>query len=324
MRIRSMLRCCALGALFALLWACGPVEGNGGQPDAYVHVFHDSATVGPDSSQVGVDSGVCEDVVDVVFVLDVSSSMGFVLDQLESGIGQVVTAANGLAPDAHFGLVPFVDNFVLDSTGDLDGGLVHTQAASLQAAFAHYRQNYTEPNRNPGDGLSGPTTQNPICEENALDGLYAAAMDFPWRDNATRVIIVATDDTFIEYDDNYGDRDGDGDTTSTDFPKEGDYPALRTLSETVTALTDNRIRVFSFTRLSEPGMFDLTKCGTPRRLPWSAITNGWSAPYNGAPAIPDATDGANFDLDQVKDGALSLETTINNVVVDSYCNPPVL
>jgi hypothetical protein len=312
------------GALCALLTACGPVGAEGDEPDAHIWVGGDSGTPGLDSSIVGVDADVCEDVVDVVFVLDVSSSMGFVLDQLEQGIGQVVTAANDLAPDAHFGLVPFVDNFVLDDSGDLDGGVVHTGASTLQAAFAYYRENFTTPNRNPGDGLSGPTTQNPICEENALDALYAAATAFPWRPSATRVIIVATDDTFIEHPDNYGDRDGDGDTTSTDYPREGDYPALRTLSETVTALTGNRIRVFSFTRLEPPGILDFTRCGTPRRLPWEAITNGWSAPYNGADPIPAATDGANFDVDQVRDGVLSLEDTINNVVVDSYCNPPVL
>jgi hypothetical protein len=316
-----MLTLVALGALIA---ACGPVGADGNEPDAHIWLGPDTGSTGSDGTVVGSDSGVCEDVVDVVFVLDVSSSMGFVLDQLEQGIGEVVTAANGLAPDAHFGLVPFVDNFVLDDSGDLDGGVVHTGAASLQAAFAYYRENFTNPNRNPGDGLSGPTMQNPICEENALDGLYAAATAFPWRPSATRVIIVATDDTFIERPDNYGDRDGDGDTTSTDFPREGDYPALRTLSETVTALTDNRIRVFSFTRLTPPGILDLSRCGTPRRLPWEAITHGWSAPYNGANPLPVATDGANFDLDQVRDGVLSLEDTINSVVVDSYCNPPVL
>jgi len=321
MRHDWMLIC---GAICALIAACGPVDADGDEPDAYVWVGQDSGNSWLDGTVVAGDADVCEDVVDVVFVLDVSSSMGFVLDQLELGIGQVVTAANALAPDSHFGLVPFVDNFALDDSGDLDGGVVHTGATTLQAAFAYYRENFTDPNRNPGDGLAGPTMQNPICEENALDGLYAAATAFPWRLNATRVIIVATDDTFIEYDDNYGDRDGDGDTTSTDFPREGDYPALRTLSETVTALTGNRIRVFSFTRLEPPGILDLTRCGTPRRLPWDAVTNGWSAPYNGADAIPNATDGANFDLDQVRDGVLSLEDTINNVVVDSYCNPPVL
>jgi len=312
------------GVLCILMTACGPVGADGDSPDAYVYIPPDASTSWPDGSFTPVDADVCEDVVDVVFVLDVSSSMGFVLDQLEQNIADVVTAANNLAPDAHFGLVAYVDNFALDDTGALDGGMVHTEASTLQSAFAYFQENFTDPNRNPGDGLSGPTTQNPICEENALDALYAAATEFPWRTNATRVIIVATDDTFIEAPDNYGDRDGDGDTTSTDYPREGDYPALRTLSETVTALTDHRIRVFSFTRLTPPGILSLSRCGTPRRLDWEAITNGWSAPYNGAAPIPEATDGANFDLDQVKDGTLSLQDTINNVVVDSYCNPPVL
>ncbi len=314
------------GALSLLLGACGPVDANqneNGEPDAQT-TPQDASTGWSDGDLTPGDADVCEDVVDVVFVLDVSSSMGFVLDELEQGIGEVVTAANDLAPDAHFGLVPFVDNHVLDDQGDLEGGVVHTQASTLQSAFTYYRESFTDPNRNPGDGLSGPETQNPICEENALDALYAAANDFPWRTNATRVIILATDDTFIEHPDNYGDRDGDGDTTSTDFPREGDYPALHTLAETVPALTDNRIRVFSFTRLDPPGPLSLSRCGTPRRLPWESITDGWTTPYNGAEPIPSATDGSNFDLDEVRDGNRSLQDTINEVVVDSYCNPPVL
>ena len=34
--------------------------------------------------------------------------------------------------------------------------------------------------------------------------------------------------------------------------------------------------------------------------------------------------GGNFDLDQVKSGSLSLSATINQVVLDSYCQPPIL
>jgi hypothetical protein len=134
------------------------------------------------------------------------------------------------------------------------------------------------------------------------------------------VIIVATDDTFLESPDNYGDGNGDGDTTDI-FPfPEGDYPALRDMGETVTALIDARVRVFSFTRLIEPSV---DRCGTPRRMAWSEIRAGWSAPYGGAAAIPEATDARNFDLDQVKDGQLSLAETINEVVLESYCTPPV-
>lgn len=215
-----------------------------------------------------------------------------------------------------------MDNHAIDATGPLEGGKVHTEAKSLQTAFQHYKTVYTDNNRNPGDGPNGPTTQNPVCEENSLDALYAAAKDFPWRATATRVVIVVTDDTFLERPDNYGDRDGDGDWDKTDFPKEGDYPAAWTVKETVEALKAAHVRVFSFTRLKAPAM-PAMYCGTPRRLPWEAMPCGWSAPYYNEAPIPEQTDGANFDVELVKAGTLSLTDTINKVVVESYCRPPI-
>jgi hypothetical protein len=309
------------GLVAALAVACAPSRpddaGGGARADAGGRpLFPDGSPPPPRA-----DAGVCEEVVDLVFVLDTSSSMGFVLSELEAQIGSVVSAANGLAPDAHFGLVVFQDDVWIDATGPLSGGVVHTSASALQSAFYYYRDTFTRWDRNPGDGPGGPTRQNPICEENALDALHLAADRFPWRDNATRVIILATDDTFLERPDNYGDRDGDGATNRTDFPREGDYPAAHTLAETLARLRAERIRVFSFTRLAEPGIFD--RCGTPRRFSWSAIRWGWSAPYQGQAPIPEQTDATNFDIDRVQDGSLNLAQTINEVVLESYCVPPV-
>ena len=304
----------AWGCVVLALAACGGARTS---PSAEGDL--DQVDAGQGGGGQGGGGGDCQEVVDVVLVLDVSSSMGFVLDQLGDDIDKVVNAANELAPDAHFGLIAFADNYRLVLGGDLDGGAVHTQAASLISAFADVQATYTNADRNPGDGPGGPVLQNPICEENALDALHAAATAFPWREQATRVIITATDDTFLERPDNYGDRDGDGDTTSTDFPSEGDYPAEWTMAETVAALTDARARVFSFTRLDPPALFE--RCGTGRRLDWADITDGWTTPYGGATPIPAATDGQNFDLASVQAGTLSLADTINDVVVESYCNP---
>jgi hypothetical protein len=295
----------------SVIAACGP-SGNRDGVDAN----------GGGDGQSSGDAGKCEEVVDVVFVLDTSSSMDFVLTKLETQIAQVVTASNMVAADSHFGLIVFQDNHFLDNTGPLMNGVVHTTAMSLQTAFRYYKDNFTAFNRNPGDGLSGATTQNPICEENSLDALYAAANTFPWRDNATRVVILATDDTFLERPDNYGDRDGDGLTNKTDYPREGNYPAARTMSETVTALKDAKVRVFSFSRLTQPGF--LERCGTPRRYTWEHITDGWTTAYKNQMPIPNQTDGANYDLDKVKNGTLSLAETINSVVLDSHCNPILL
>lgn len=269
-------------------------------------------------------SDVCTDSLDVVFVLDVSSSMGFVLDKLSDEIGGVVAAATQLTQQSganppHFGLVPFVDNHVIDLGGAESNGMVHVDGNSLAAAFQFHRVTFTTPNRNPGDGPNGPTTQNPICEENALDALYFAAKDFPWRPNATHLIILATDDTFLERPDNYGDRDGDGLTDKTNYPREGDYPALWTVPETVDALKAAKIRLFSFTSRGDA----VHQCGTGRRLDWAARAAGWSAPYYSNPPLPGSTDGENFDLELVRAGQMTMSTTINDVVLESYCNPPV-
>lgn len=314
-------------ALLAAIHCAGPVERGFAEPDPAA--TQDGAAPAPPPNGFGDAGGTdgapatCTEDVDVVLVLDVSSSMGFVLDKLDAEIDKVVAASNALKAGAHFGLVLFVDNVKLVDTGDLEGGKVHTQAASLRAAFTDAKATYTGPNRNPGDGPTGPTTQNPICEEDALDALADTALLYPWRSNAARVAIVVTDDTFLEKSDNYGDRDGDGKTDKTSYPREGNYPARFTVDETVAALKSKGVRVFSFTKLKAPGTFDLTKCGTGRRHPTDdAVTWGWSKPYKGKAPIPDQTGGKNFDLDAVKDGALSLATTINDVVLQSHCAGP--
>ncbi len=291
-----------------LLIACGPSPRGQDMVDA------------SGSNQPTPDAGECKEVIDVVFVLDTSSTMDFVLTKLEEQIADVVTASNMVAADSHFGLIAFQDNFAIDMTGSQQA--VHTTAASLQTAFRNYKNVYTANNRNPGDGPSGPTTQNPICEENSLDSLHAATAMFPWRANATRIVILATDDTFLEATDNYGDRDGDGLTNKTDYPREGHYPAARTMTDTVAALRAAKVRVFSFSRVTQPSF--LERCGTGRRYPWADITDGWTTAYKGMPPIPMQTDGGNYDLDQVKTGALNLATTINEVVLDSHCNPIIL
>ena len=45
-------------------------------------------------------AGECKEVIDVVFVLDTSSSMDFVLTKLESQIADVVAASNMVAADS--------------------------------------------------------------------------------------------------------------------------------------------------------------------------------------------------------------------------------
>lgn len=280
----------------------------------------------PDAGGGGdADDRICTQDIDVVIVLDVSSSMGFVLDKLGADIAGIVDAANKLKDGAHFGFVGYADNAAFGLGGSDANGRVHTKATTLKKAFTDMKATYTSKNRNPGDGPTGPETQNPICEENALDALHLAAAEFPWRPTAARIVIIATDETFLQGADNYGDRDDDGDTTSTDFPREGDYPAVHTFGETIKALKDAKARVFSVTRTKAPSFLDPGKCGTGRRFSEAdAITFGWTKPYEGEDPIPKQTDGKNFDLEGVRTDKISLEDAINEVVLETHCagDPP--
>lgn len=273
---------------------------------------NDTPGISNDASTDG--SRVCTEDIDVVLVIDTSSTMTFVLEALEDEFENVVSASNALKDGAHFGAVFFQDNAVLDSTGA--EGTVHLAHDTLRSAFTTMRTVYTRNNRNPGDGPSGPTTQNPLCEENSLDALHMAATQFPWRDNAARIAIVVTDDTFLEKPDNYGDGNGDGDTDDR-FPfREGDYPAAYTVDETVAALNEAGVKVFSFSLVNPH-----SSCGTSRRHSEGvqSVTFGWTQPYAGKAPIPDQTGGKNFDLDQVSSGTLHLDEAINGIVLETRC-----
>lgn len=334
---RSLRASCVLALLSLVgLVHCSSAERRSGFAEAAPSpkTAVDTTDPGDDDDTAGfdgetapppADDGICTQDIDVVLVLDVSSSMGFVLTKLGSGIGGVVDAANALKSGAHFGIVGFSDNAAFGLGGSDGDGKVHTKASTLKKAFSEMKSVYMDHDRNPADGPSGPTSQNPICEESSLDALHLAASEFPWRTNAARVIILATDDTFLEAPDNYGDRDGDGKTDKTSYPREGDYPAVHTVKDTVEAVKTAKARVFTITRL-KPATGIGGRCGTGRRHQGdeASIAYGWSKPYDGQDPIPQQTDGKNFDLAEVQSNKLDLADAINGIVLETHCagDPP--
>ena len=324
---RLLVSLCSLGLLVCCSGSSRETFAPDAPDDGGVATIG-SSSGSPDPNQSihgdgGADTGprACTEDIDVVLVIDTSSSMDFVLDALNDEFANVVQASNALKSGAHFGAVFFQDNVLLDTSGDESGGKVHLGSSSLQSAFETMKTVYTAHNRNPADGPNGPVDQNPLCEENSLDAVNVAATQFPWRSNAAHIVVVVTDDTFLERPDNYGDGNHDGDTTDS-FPfQEGNYPAASTLAETVAALKAQNAEVFSFTRVTPLGGLSLAGCGTPRRFSQDdAVKYGWTLPYQGAAPLPDQTGGKNFDLDDVKDGKTHLGAAINDIVLGVHCN----
>ncbi len=236
----------------------------------------DPETAGPE---------VCEQDVDVVFVMDVSTTMGTFLGTLadEMLVVDQALAALNLPSEPHYGLVVFVDDFAL-----LSAGQPYADATALQADFQEWSA-FTSSNSQ----VSGAGS-NSTWPENSLDALHVAATGFAWRPAETtlRIVIHTTDDTFSE-----APAVVDGVAVQHDYP------------QTVQALQDQQIRVFSFT--ADIG----GSCNC------EDVSGGWSAPYGGQTALPEATDGTRFDIDEVLAGTLSLSEAINTSIEGAVCDP---
>lgn len=232
----------------------------------------------------------CKTQLDVVFVMDVSTSMTGFFDALEQDILEVDQALSQLdvEADTHYGLVVFVDDTEVGNAG-----AAYLDAAVLADEFAAWNE-FTGSNlqiHHPGD--------NGTMEENSLDSLYRAASEFQWRAAATthRVVIHTTDASFW-----------DGPIVQPDgVAVEHGY------AETVTRLRDEEIRVFAFASDAVGPMFP----------GWPSLdaAAGWFGPYDEMPAIPDDTGGAALRIDDVLAGTVGLADAIPQVVEQSQCEP---
>jgi hypothetical protein len=150
----------------------------------------------------------CESGIDIVFVMDVSTSMGGFIAQLANEILEVDAAiqALDLPTETHYGLAVFVDDAAL-----LNAGAPYDDAAALQADFIMW-SNFTASNEQVGGGNPNYT-------------------GFQWRpaETTTRIVIHTTDDTFW-----------DGPTNGNGVAIQHGY------DETVQALQDATVRAYSF------------------------------------------------------------------------------
>jgi hypothetical protein len=227
----------------------------------------------------------CDENVDIVFVMDVSTSMEYILSKLAEEI-LVVDAAMAQLPlpdPPHYGLVVFVDD---TEVAHMAGP--YLDVSELQADFEEWAA-FTSTNYQVHGG-----NWNDTWPENSLDALYRAADEYEWRPSADtlRMIIHTTDDTFWD-----GPMMGNG------------VPIMHGYQETVERLQEQEIRVFSFA----------AKIGGQCQC--EDVTRGWFAPYQGQPTLGEATDGGVWDIDLVKAGQTSLAEGINGAVEESHCVP---
>jgi hypothetical protein len=227
----------------------------------------------------------CAQDVDIVFVMDVTGSMGEFIGSLVDDLHTVDAAVQALELPSppRYGLVVFADDWAV-----LNDGQPYADLASLEAEFATWISFTQQDGQVGGDG-----ELNESFPENSLDALVAATA-FAWRpaETTTRVVIHTTDDTFWD-----GPGVFNGETVEHGY------------DDTVASLQAESIRVFAFA--AERG----GDCECVDTSP------GWFAPYEGNASIPESTDGGVFHIRDVLEGSLSLGAAIPEAVADSVCDP---
>ncbi len=219
--------------------------------------------------------------LDVVFVIDVSTTMTFMLDRIEQQIASIDAEARAQGLDAHYGLVVFVDDVSVSNAGQ-----PYADLAELQRDLGRWRA-FTASNRQVTSDLA-----NLDWPENTLDALHAAATGFAWRpaDTTLRMVVHATDDDF------------------------GEAPAIQSgqtvhhnYKDTVAALRAVEIRMFSFAAK----IGGQCECLDVRR--------GLFTKFRGRPSLPDATGGAVFDIDEVASGKLNFAAAVAGAIKSGNC-----
>lgn len=261
-----------------------------------------TVTTGGSTSTGGVDPGTsssgdtfesfgttgnagCKMQIDIVFVMDVSTSMLALLQKLEDEILTVDAKLKSLdvLPDINYGLVVFVDD-----TQIINMGGPYADVQTLKQDFNKW-WNFTQSNSQVNGGGA-----NFDWPENSIDALFTAAGAFQWRpmEETLRMVIHCTDDTFGEKG-----------------AVQSGIAIQHTYDETVQALQDREVRVFAFA--------DNDKTGGPGDN--EDVSMGFFTPYNGKTPIPDATDGGAFNINLVLANQLSLNAAINDSVSSSLC-----
>lgn len=239
----------------------------------------------------------CYSKLDIVFVMDVSTTMEYILQTLHDDMANVWNAAVEVDITPQFGLVVFVDDVTA-----VNDGAPFDSLEGVQGGFADWIEFIqTYGNKNTLPTTTGYNTDMP---ENTLDALATAVEKFPWReiDKTLRVIIHTTDDTFLEKPAVF----------------KSNVAVQHTYEETLDILTGEQVRVGTFAAktawrptIEEP---DNEK----------DITPGYFVDYNGNSSIPKVTGGAAYDLDLVGQPApdgISMDAAINDFIKDRLCLP---
>lgn len=250
------------------------------------------AAAAPDTHLDAGDVGprVCSDPLDLVIVLDVSSSMTDDVARLRDLAPALFEAATEASTAAQISLVVFVDDAqtVADCAPFSDG-------AALAAELDQWRV-FTATNQSPVSHIP-----NVDCAENSLDAIAAAVSECSWR-TGSRVILHITDDTFAER------------PTVLSGPFGPGILVASTYLEVSDALVHQRTHLVA---LAADGAG--ASCGGPMTSP--DVGRGFHEPFGTDASLPERTGGEAYDLRAMRDGTFELVPALSAYLARTACAP---
>jgi hypothetical protein len=234
------------------------------------------------------DGATCGQPLDIVFTIDVSTSMAGELAAVRDGVPSIWSTAHALSSNVQFSLVVFVDDALA-----VNACAPFATAEDLVASLEEWRMTCAS-NQSPVSHI-----QNTDCPENSIDAMMLAATTCPFRDGSTRILVHVTDDTFAERPAVLS-----GEWTRGVFVE-------HTYAELAEELHADQIRVGAFA-IPGPG----ESCGAGIS---PDVGRGFHTPYMDMEALPSATGGRVWDLRDVRAGTLSMADAINEMVRAEYC-----
>jgi hypothetical protein len=285
-----------------------PNAGPTTQPGGGNAIDNSVPAVIPLSPSLPDNPGACNQDVDILFVLDVSGSMGPPLTTLDKEVGLVdaALATKNLPAPPHYGLLIFVDDHMTMNNG--------APYMTLDALKADLMNQITMTNGNSGREVG--SGNNFDWPENSLDALFAATTEFQWRpaEKTLRTIIHITDASFW-------DLMNVSSGAASEALMSPEMGSMHSYKQTVDALRAQKIWVNTFTAHTggpPDGMMSPPSHGMFRGTSVN-VGIGWFEPYMGMPSIAMATGGFAWDIDDVFDGKISLAAPINMSIEVHQC-----
>ena len=233
---------------------------------------------------------VCSEPLDLVLVVDVSSSMTDDLARLRDLAPALWSAATDASAEARVSLVVFVDDAL-----EVADCLPFTDVGPLGGELDQWRA-FTSTNRSPVSEIT-----NVDCAENSLDALAAAITGCPWRDGS-RVILHITDDTFEERPAVLSGPFGRGVLVASTYLEVSD------------ALAREHIEVLALTA-NGAGL----DCGGPRVS--ADVGRGFHTPFGTDLSLPERTGGQAWDLRAMREGTFELVPALTDHLSLGVCAP---